>query len=164
MKEWPAGFRVIEGGKRGLKTQSRQTPESTSWERHIARARELSPALDQYLRQRPADRIERITLLDAIQKEFWKMADTADARAAARERNKAKLGERPDTGVYGWQNASDAQIAWDEGLCMEEANAIGEKVAATEKRAGKLERLEDHLTREAAKAHSEDDADARPER
>jgi hypothetical protein len=151
-------FRVIEGGKKDLREHGRQRTEATSWDNNIATVRKFSPSLDQYLRQQPVDRIDRMILLERVRNELWALPlGGADPQSAALQRNEEKHGKRPYTPNAGWRDATDEQIAWDEAFIMEYANAIAEIKTAVEEQDQKLWGLEDHLEDEAAKAYRDDD-------
>jgi PAS domain-containing protein len=158
MSEDTPRFRVIDGGKKELRELGKRKTEPTEWDRNIARVRTFSPSLDQYLTQRPTDRLERMILLRRIRDELWAMpAGGADTRNTASQRNQEKHGKRERTKNYLWQDATDQQIAWDERYTMEYANAIAEKMTAIEQEELKIRGLEDHLTEEAAKAYGDND-------
>jgi hypothetical protein len=162
MPEKPPGFRVIEGGKKELKQHDKHKAEPTTWDKHIARVRTLCPSLDQYLRQPPADRIERMILLEQIRKELQALpAGDRDSLDAARHRMTEKFGEYPRTHFFSWRDKSDEQIEWEERYELEFANAIGEKMEATEEQEQKLGMLEDHLTNKAEKAYRDEDSGPR---
>lgn len=151
-------FRVIEGGKKVLRERDRQRSEATSLDHNAATVRKFSPSLDQYLKQKPVDRIDRIILLERIRNEFWALPlGGHDPQRAALQRNEEKHGKRPYTPNAGWRDATDAQIAWDEGFIMEYANAIAEMKTAVEEQDQKLWDLEDRLESEARNAYRDDD-------
>jgi hypothetical protein len=155
-------FRVIEGGKKELREHNRLRAEPSSGGTNVQRVRQLSPSLDEYLRQPPADRAERMSLLEKISRELWDLpAGGADPRDVALQRTKAKVGEFPRTENYNWKEATDQQIEWDERFALEYASAVGENMAAIEEQRQKLSDLEDHLTEEATKAYG-DDGDFKP--
>jgi hypothetical protein len=162
MREKPPddrNFRVIEGGKKELRQHDRQKPERTARDANIARARKLSPSLDRYLAQRPADKEERQLLLTNISRELWELPKVGgpDARNAAWPKAESKFGARPRVeGQFTWRDATEEQVGWDEQYMLEHANAIGEKLVAMEDQESKLRDLEGHLTRGAEKFYNED--------
>ena len=154
-------LRVIEGGKRGLKEHERPNTNLTPLEKNLGRVRQLSPALDRYLTQPPADRIERIELLGEVTRELAKLtpSDENSAYNVAARRTREKFGERPVTGEYHWRLRTEEQVAWDGQECLEWANAIGECLAAADEQRAKVRGLEEHLDREAAKFYSDEEAE-----
>jgi hypothetical protein len=157
MKEKPPeerNFRVIEGGKRELKGKG-GSEEPSRRNENLALIRKLSASLDKYLTSRPADREERVILLDQIYHELWALpSGGANPRNAALRRTEAKLGKRPITGNY-WRNPTDEEITWSEHYAMEHANAVGEKMMMEIKLQRKLQDLENHLSTKAARAYDE---------
>jgi hypothetical protein len=164
MKESPSGkpnLRVIEGGKKELKTLPRNKEASDPRRANIELVRKLSPSLDSYLSQRPTDREERMRLLFDISQELWKLpAGGADAGNAALKRNREKLGERPRHAHanFTWRDTTDEQLDWDEQFALEHANAVAEKIHATFEQQRKIDKLEDDLSDAVARHYAEDNS------
>jgi len=170
MKEGPSdipNLHVIQGGKKELKELPRSQEAADARRANIERVRKLSPSLDLYLSQRPADREQRMILLQKISDELWKLpVGGRDPRDAAWKRTEEKLGKYPPhpiPGFHMWFDKTDEQIAWNEQYTLEHANAVGEKMNLIAEQQRKVGQFEDFLTDAAARHYADEDVDPSPD-